>query len=88
MLHEFTKKMDKRPREFFEVAYDMRKIRRSVNYFDECTAAEKRWVEICRLSERLRYTYNWPEFFKTGLKYKKPFIINGHEFREPIDMDG
>ena len=88
LLHEMTQKMDKNPRDFFEVAYDMRKIRRRVNYYEECNLPEKRWVEICKISERLRYIYNWPEFFKQGFKFKKPFIIDGHEFRSPPDMDG
>jgi hypothetical protein len=87
-LHEFTASFDKKPRDFFEIAYDMRKIRRKVSYVDECNIIEKRWIEICRMSERLRYTYQWQQFFKQGIKYKNPFIINGHMFREPPDLIG
>ena len=80
--------MDKRPRNFLEVAQDMRKVRRKCGSIEECSKTERRWVEICELSERLRYIYQWPTFFKQGIKFKTPFIVNGHMFREPIDLLG
>ena len=88
LLHEYTAAMTKRPRDFLEVAQDMRKVRRKCATLDDCSKVEKRWVEICRLSEQLRYTYQWPHYFKQGIKYKLPFIINGHLFREPFDQLG
>jgi hypothetical protein len=72
----------------YEDLQDMKKIRRYADSIDDCSNVEKRWVDIYRMQEQLRYSYQWPTFFKQGVKYKKPFIVNGHMFREPLDKIG
>jgi len=56
-LHEVCHRYDPNPRNFFEHAQDMKKIRRYADSIDDCNNVEKRWVEIYRMQEQLRYTY-------------------------------
>jgi hypothetical protein len=40
-----------------------------------------------RLAEAIRYSYKWESIFKSNLRYKKPFIINGYELNDQFDED-
>ena len=53
-----------------------------------CNEYEKSWVEFYRAQDKLRLMYSWREFFKKNLKFKRPFIANGHFYYEKPSHDG
>ena len=45
-------------------------------------------VEIAEGEIKLHHMYDWQEIFPSALRYKKPFILNGHLFTERPSPDG
>lgn len=47
-----------------------------------------RYVELAELEEKLRFTYDWRNFFNKNLRFKRPFVLNSHLYYERPSEDG
>ena len=77
-LEEFNRENDRDLKEPIEIAKADKKVRNSRKNYEECNIWEKRFVDIAELEQKLHHVYDWQEFFPHSLRYKKPFVLNGH----------
>ena len=63
-------------------------IRRNLKYRTSCNAHEARIVELAEIKEKVKYTYKWQRHLPKYLKYKNPFLLNGHEFTKKPSPNG
>ena len=63
-------------------------MRKRTHKREQCNDYEMRYVELAELEERLRYTYDWRNFFAKNLRYKRPFCMNSHLYYEKPSEDG
>ena len=87
-LGEYNKKHDRDPKTPLEIAQDEGKVRKSRKDVAGCDEWERRFVEIATLEQQLHHVYDWQEFFPQSMRYKKPFVLNGHLFTERPSPDG
>ena len=87
-LEEFTRNLEGESTSPFELAAAAGKIKKKTTSVEMCNDYEKSWVDYYAVQEKLRFTYDWRHFFKKYLRFKRPFIANGHFFYDKPSHDG
>ena len=49
---------------------------------------EKRYYQIAQQEEALKYMYQWKDYLVPDLTYRKPFLVNAHEFTKRPSENG
>ena len=77
-LEEFNRKFDDSKMTAFDLAAASGKIRKRTENESQCNDYERSWLKYFEAQEKLRFIYDWKQFFKKSLRFKKPFVLNGH----------
>ena len=87
-LEDFNRRLEVEKVSPFDIAKEARKIRKNVTTIEKCNEYEHSWINYFAAQEKLRYIYDWRHFFKKYLRFKRPFVANGHFFYEKPSWDG